>query len=176
MKLNRIQLMVNCPDCGKRHSVQAETMAEINGGSGQIHALAKCKKIFTVLFSVINEKPVKVVALEGTPFVTEKEKFEYFTQYLKEKVSGKVMIDLNEIEMKSRKRDVVFSRYVIFHLLRKRFPAASLNQIGNQFQCRPDHATVLHGFREIDRLMFDPSEKERQRLIRELEKELFLVN
>lgn len=64
-------------------------------------------------------------------------------------------IDSSGINAYTRKREIVYSRYVVYHFLRKL--NMTLTEIGNMFDCSGcngfiDHATVLHGIREYSKL------------------------
>lgn len=64
-------------------------------------------------------------------------------------------IDQSGINAYTRKREVVYSRYVVYNFLRKLH--MTLTEIGNMFDRSGrngfiDHATVLHGIREYSKL------------------------
>lgn len=66
----------------------------------------------------------------------------------------------DQLRVKSRKRNLVFSRHIIFFLLR-RYTHMSLLQIANHYGF-VDHTTVIHGINNIGNLMENDSILKRQ--------------
>lgn len=71
--------------------------------------------------------------------------------YLIESVCTEFCVSRKEMITKTRKREVVIARYVVFYILYKTIGHLSLSTIGALFL--KDHATVLHGIRQVDLIL-----------------------
>lgn len=71
--------------------------------------------------------------------------------YIKKIVAGFYEIDVNELEEKTRRREIVSPRHVAMYLSLK-YTTLSLKKVGESFGGR-DHATVIHGRDTVEDLM-----------------------
>lgn len=99
--------------------------------------------------------------------VTYKEKTLSITD-IQEKVCNYYKLSVNEIQTKSRKRDVVQARQIAMYLARK-YTKSSLTVIGEQIGNR-DHATVLHAVKTVMDLC--ETDREIRESVSTIEKEL----
>ena len=70
---------------------------------------------------------------------------------IKKDVSNIMAVSIEEMEMKTRKREIVTARQVSM-MLAKTFTKYSLAKIGNEIG-KKDHATVLHACKTISNLL-----------------------
>jgi chromosomal replication initiator protein len=87
---------------------------------------------------------------------------------IQEKVCDYYKLSVNEIQTKSRKRDVVQARQIAMYLARK-YTKSSLTVIGEQIGNR-DHATVLHAVKTVMDLC--ETDREIRESVSTIEKEL----
>lgn len=87
---------------------------------------------------------------------------------IQEKVCDYYKLNVNEIQTKSRKRDVVQARQIAMYLARK-YTKSSLTVIGEQIGNR-DHATVLHAVKTVMDLC--ETDREIRESVSTIEKEL----
>ena len=70
-------------------------------------------------------------------------------EYIKELIENK--LNIKDLSITSRKRDIVEARFIAFQLSRK-YTRHSLTHIGKVF--KKDHASVLHGIKKFNDLRF----------------------
>lgn len=75
---------------------------------------------------------------------------EITVDYIQKKICDYFKLPLEELQSKTRKRDIVQARQLAMYFAKK-YTNASLSSIGNQIGKR-DHATVLHACKTVDNL------------------------
>lgn len=95
-------------------------------------------------------------------------KKEISIDYIQKVVSDYFQMDLNTLQSKTRKRDVVQARQLAMFFAKK-YTKASLANIGSQIGSR-DHATVLHACKTIDNL--SSTDKQFKIYVDEIQKKL----
>lgn len=93
-------------------------------------------------------------------------KKEISIDYIQKTISDYFKTDIEQIQSKTRKREVVQARQIAMYFAKK-YTKASLASIGNQIGNR-DHATVLHACKMVNNLM--DSDRHFHRYIEELDK------
>lgn len=71
----------------------------------------------------------------------------FLAQQIIKTINTELQVDLRSSK---RTRELVYMRYVCYHVIRKRFPLLTLIAIGNLFN--KDHATVIHGLEMYESL------------------------
>lgn len=80
-------------------------------------------------------------------------------------------LKLSQLMSKSRERYLVLNRFICYHLIKKKYPCATLKQIAGVFG--KDHSSVIHGLRDIDNLLRLPNNIETKEFIARCEEKVF---
>lgn len=114
------------------------------------------------------------VTLELAKQVVEKfvknVKREVSIDYIQKVVSDYFQLDMETLQSKTRKRDVVQARQLAMFFAKK-FTKSSLATIGSQIGDR-DHATVLHACKTVDNLV--ATDKQFKKYVEDIHKKLSL--
>ena len=100
------------------------------------------ERLIDLIEAIDKEKPIYKKTLSG-----ESEKYHNNLESILNDVSDRMKIPMDELQGKTRKREVVDARFV-FYRRAKRCTKASLSRIG--MAVGKHHATVLHGIREAE--------------------------
>ncbi len=92
----------------------------------------------------------------------------YTCDLIKKMVADYFNLELNQLQSKSRKREIVQARQISMYLAKK-FTKASLEEIGKKIGNR-DHATVIYSMKVVNDLM--DTNKKFKRMVKELESRL----
>ena len=97
-------------------------------------------------------------------------KREISIDFIQKVVSDYFQLDINTLQSKTRKRDIVQARQLAMFFAKK-FTKASLASIGSQIGDR-DHATVLHACKTVDNLL--TTDKQFRKYVDDINKKLTL--
>jgi len=110
---------------------------------------------------------------ELNPVCNQVTQIDQFASLVKQCVCREINIAPELIEVKHRGRERVLARCFLFGFLKLKFPGITLNRIAMTIGFKPDHATVMHSFKQLNNMLIDPCQREEAEMYSRLRHKLF---
>lgn len=174
MEISRVKINLHCPSCKKNHDLAVDVYGGISDNEPLVKGASECSgKMITVCFSMKDGVAHNVSSYLEKLNVPEDVQMAICVDYLKEVITRKIGIRKELIDEKTRCVEPVLSRMIFYDFIKRRYPKLSLRGIASHIGFNPNHATIIHAQKDLERIKTNPTEKDKVLIYSELERELF---